>query len=113
MMRFQAEPAAEVAAEEGVEAARLRAYDLIMMDVRMPRLDGPTAAALIRRECILNEKTPIVAFTADVDERLEKNTAHLFEGFVRKPLEVSQLFEVLNAVFEPDRPQMPVADMAD
>ena len=99
--------------EEGVEAARLRAYDLIMMDVRMPRLDGPTAAALIRRECILNEKTPIVAFTADVDERLEKNTAHLFEGFVRKPLEVSQLFEVLNAVFDPDRPQMPVADMAD
>jgi CheY-like chemotaxis protein len=52
---------------EAVQAAVLRPFDIIFMDVRMPRVDGLEAARLIRETSPLNRATPILALTADVE----------------------------------------------
>ena len=51
---------------EGVKAAVSQAYDLILMDVRMPGVDGLEATRVIRATSKLNRRAPILALTADV-----------------------------------------------
>jgi PAS domain S-box-containing protein len=51
---------------DGVQAAMTRSYDLILMDVRMPGVDGLEATRVIRAASALNRRTPILALTADV-----------------------------------------------
>ena len=51
---------------EGVQAALTRPFDLILMDVRMPGVDGLEATRVIRATSRLNARTPILALTADV-----------------------------------------------
>jgi PAS domain S-box-containing protein len=51
---------------DGVQAAMTRSFDLILMDVRMPGVDGLEATKLIRAVSALNRRTPILALTADV-----------------------------------------------
>ena len=74
--------------EEAAELASLWPYDVILMDLRMPRLDGQGALAKIRAQPGPNDATPILAFTADADA---SNTASLaamgFQAVVGKPLE--------------------------
>jgi PAS domain S-box-containing protein len=51
---------------DGVRAAMGRPFDLILMDVRMPGVDGLEATRLIRAGSKFNRITPILALTADV-----------------------------------------------
>ncbi len=51
---------------DGVQAAMTKPFDLILMDVRMPGVDGLEATRLIRAVSALNRRTPILALTADV-----------------------------------------------
>ncbi len=51
---------------DGVQAAMTRPYDLILMDVRMPGVDGLEATRVIRAASAFNRRTPILALTADV-----------------------------------------------
>ena len=62
-------------AVDGEEAVRLAdewPYDVILMDMRMPRLDGPGAVKRIREGGGLNDCTPILAFTADAPGALAR-----------------------------------------
>ncbi len=97
--------------EEGISACKSSTFDLILMDIRMPVIDGPTAAGMIRDQCPLNQFTPILAFTADVDAALAPDFDSLFAGIIRKPVEMTQMLatvaQALNAVSEDaaDTPQ--------
>jgi PAS domain S-box-containing protein len=51
---------------EGVQAAMNTPFDLILMDVRMPGVDGLEATRVIRGASLANRITPIIALTADV-----------------------------------------------
>ena len=83
-------------ARDGAEAVELAAqwpYDVILLDIRMPVMDGPTAARRIRSEPGPNRDTAILAFSADY--QLDDAMADLFDGHVRKPIEVAPLLEAL------------------
>jgi signal transduction histidine kinase/ActR/RegA family two-component response regulator len=62
---------------EAVRAAEQTRFDLILMDMQMPGMDGLAATRAIRAASPLNARTPIVALTANV---LPDHVAHCFEA---------------------------------
>jgi len=75
-------------------------WDVILMDVQMPRMDGPTAVRFIReRELVQGRRrTPIVALTANaMTHQVNEYLAGGMDGFVAKPIEVERLFAALEA----------------
>ena len=83
---------------EAVAALRLARYDLVLMDVQMPEMDGLEATRLIRRPAsgAVDPKTPIVALTAHamVGDRQNCLDAGM-DDYLAKPFKVSELLEVL------------------
>lgn len=74
-------------AEDGVSAvseAVSMPFDIILMDIRMPRQDGPAALRQIRQTVGPNRFTPIIAFSADVE--LDGIDRDAFDGVVGKPV---------------------------
>jgi CheY-like chemotaxis protein len=91
---------------EAVEAWRRGEWDLILMDVRMPVMDGVTAACEIRREeaATGRARTPIIAVTANAlpEQRAEYEQAGM-DLVVTKPLEVGALFRAIEQVMDRGR----------
>ena len=86
---------------EGVLAAGLKTFDVILMDLRMPRLDGAQAAAQIKGESGLNQSTPIIAFSADARPG---GPGTIFDGAVSKPMTVGGLVAAIStAMDQPSR----------
>ena len=78
---------------EAVEAARAQRFDLILMDVQMPVLDGLAATAAIRET---NPHTPIIALTAHASaEAREKCVAAGCDNYLTKPIESGRLLDVI------------------
>jgi CheY-like chemotaxis protein len=72
---------------DGVRIATLQRPELILLDIRMPGMDGYEVAAAIRRTPGL-EQTWIIAVTASVmDSDLNAITAAGFDGYVSKPID--------------------------
>lgn len=71
-------------------------YDLVLMDMYMPVMDGLTATRLIRQQPSL-QKLPIIALTGSdtVKDRENCLAAGMNEDFISKPLAVERLVEVL------------------
>ena len=78
-------------------------WDLILMDVQMPIMDGPTATGVIRaRERTEGRaRTPIVALTANAmaHQVIEYKTAGM-DDFVAKPIDASRLYTVIQAALD-------------
>ncbi|MFO1329610.1 MAG: response regulator [Rubrivivax sp.] len=98
-----------------VDQAALRPYDLVLLDLRMPRLDG-WAAARAMRALPVHQRTPIVAITANTfDEDRDACLAAGMDDFLGKPIEVSRLYDTLlrwldrSAAPRPPAEQRPVA----
>ncbi|HYE42624.1 MAG TPA: ATP-binding protein, partial [Caulobacteraceae bacterium] len=81
-----------------VEAAQREAFDIIIMDVRMPECDGREATRRIRATPGPNQFVPIIAVTADTqdDDKQACRDAGM-TGFVGKPIDPMKL---LNTVIE-------------
>jgi len=88
---------------QAVQAWEREPWDVILMDVQMPVMDGPTATALIRgRERLQGRRrTPIVALTANA---MAHQVAEYYESgmdaFVAKPIEAPRLYEALQAALD-------------
>ncbi|WP_338767323.1 MHYT domain-containing protein [Massilia sp. METH4] len=80
-------------ARDGAQAAELAAahdFDVILMDVQMPTVDGLAATRMIREEAARNgrPRVPVVAMTASVLEAHRKaSTAAGMDGFASKPVD--------------------------
>jgi CheY-like chemotaxis protein len=79
-----------------VETVGRETFDLILMDVNMPVMDGLTATRTIRAMEGLVAKIPIVVFTADVmNEAHEMARAAGADDFLGKPVKVDRLRETI------------------
>lgn len=74
-------------------------YDIILMDIQMPRMDGYTAARAIRALPGDVAKTPIIAMTANVfnEDRRKAYDAGM-DGHIGKPFKISELQEAIGTV---------------
>ena len=76
-------------------------YDIILMDIQMPNMNGYDAAAEIRRLEGKRAKIPIIAMTANAFEEDKKNAINAgMNGHIAKPVEISKLTETLRAFLE-------------
>ena len=85
---------------EAVEAAKSKRYDVILMDIQMPEMDGTEATRLIRTfEATQGRHTPVVAMTAYamVGDR-EKFIAAGMDDYISKPISRERLREVLRGI---------------
>ena len=89
--------------EEAVAKARELKPDILLLDVRMPGMDGSEALTEIRKTPGL-EFLPIIAVTASNWASEENSLKERFSGFVRKPFSKRELFNEL-ADFLPRQPQ--------
>ena len=77
----------------GLEQAINRHYDLILIDIHIPELDGFAVATRLREE---HNRTPLVAVTALTIEGLKKNALKVgFNEFIPKPVSEAELTRLL------------------
>jgi two-component system, sensor histidine kinase len=89
--------------EEAVEAAQTGRFDLILMDIRMPRMDGVAATRAIRALPGRLGAVPIIALTANADpEDAEGYLAAGMNGVVEKPMKPEHLLQALQQALDPD-----------
>jgi CheY-like chemotaxis protein/signal transduction histidine kinase len=84
---------------EAVEAARSGRFDLILMDIKMPRMDGVAATRAIRELPGRAGAAPIVALTANADPAdVATYIAAGMQDVVEKPIKPERLAVVLSAL---------------
>jgi CheY-like chemotaxis protein len=90
---------------EALRAIARERFDLVLMDVQMPEMDGLEAIIAIRaREKATGGHLPIIAMTAYTLKRdRERFLASGFDGYVCKPIHVDSLFDTIDTVL-PDDP---------
>ncbi len=100
--------------QEAVEAVESRPYDLILMDISMPVMDGITASKRIRAGSGDARDTPIVALTAYVMKSdQEAFMAAGMNGFVAKPvLDGRRLYQVIEGLLRGVSAAQPMSDPA-
>src|SRR5690606_20786499 len=84
-----------------VERWRTGAFDIVLMDVHMPELDGVGAARLIRQEEADRglPRTPIVALTADAMEHQVRGYLEAgMDACVTKPIDAGELLRTIEAL---------------
>ncbi|MGB5948099.1 MAG: response regulator [Parvibaculum sp.] len=110
-------------ANNGIEALRLlerQTFDVVLMDIQMPELDGINATKLIRSADEAWRNVPIVALTAHAAEsQRETYLSAGMDGFVAKPFKIDLLIAEMTRVVatsRADNPQGPgnaLSDMLD
>ncbi|MBI3444117.1 MAG: response regulator [Magnetospirillum sp.] len=81
---------------EALEAVRLLPYDLVLMDVQMPEMDGLEATAAIRALTTPVARIPIVAMTANAMRGDDQRCLDAgMDGYISKPIDRRKLMDVL------------------
>ena len=92
-------------AQDGIEAIEKieeKEFDVVLMDIKMPRMDGYEATKKIHEKGI---STPVVALTAS-DLSAGGSDCDEFDHFLRKPVDSTQLYKAI-------RKYLPVAEMSE
>jgi signal transduction histidine kinase/DNA-binding response OmpR family regulator len=100
--------------EQVLERVGQGSWDLILMDVQMPGLNGfEVTAEIRRREAVDGGRIPIVAQTAHVMKGDRERCLEAgMDGYVAKPLDIAELLEVIAAVTRPPADGPPPFDPA-
>lgn len=90
--------------QAAIESAREHLFDIILMDLSMPVMDGLQATRLIREMDSGSSKVPVIAMTANVfaEDRIKCMQAGM-DDFVTKPIEQSRLLNRLAHWLDPER----------
>ena len=107
LSRYRVKP---VTANNGLEAVTIlekKRFDLILMDIQMPEMDGYTATQIIRQRLALS--TPIIALTAyTMPGERERCLAVGMNGYLAKPIRAENFDEILTQFVPGLRPNMPL-----
>ncbi|WP_170245117.1 ATP-binding protein [Pararhodospirillum oryzae] len=91
--------------QEALERAAATRYDVILMDMHMPGLDGPDATRALREGVGPSARVPVIAVTASAyEEDRARCLAAGMNAFVTKPVRRDALYQALVAVLEPAGP---------
>ena len=86
---------------EALERLAEQAFDVVLMDIHMPRMSGIQAVERLRAFPGPARDTPVIALTADVSRHPQEYLDLGFDGYVSKPILVSRLLEAIKAAAEP------------
>jgi PAS domain S-box-containing protein len=93
---------------EAIEMVKKYHFDLILMDVQMPHLDGYEATIQIRNTINLNKNTPIIALTASaLDSRRKKAVEVGMNGMLSKPFTPKELKDIINQYLDVEKNTLP------
>ncbi len=82
-----------------LEMVQTNQYDMVIMDIQMPEMDGYTATGEIRKLPAGAGKVPIIALTAHAFKEEEKKCKDAgMNGFISKPIKVEELKKQLKRV---------------
>jgi signal transduction histidine kinase/HPt (histidine-containing phosphotransfer) domain-containing protein/FixJ family two-component response regulator len=89
-------------ASNGVDAVNMLSihhYDMVMMDLRMPGINGINATKFIRETLKLsNDQLPVLGITADALDKMGDGAKGLFNGFLIKPFSEWQMYEAIRRI---------------
>lgn len=90
-------PETAASAEEGLERLARERFDVVLMDVYMPDMDGREATRRLRAQAGPNQSVPVIAITASATERdWEACRAAGMTGHVAKPIDPAALYAALD-----------------
>jgi two-component system sensor histidine kinase/response regulator len=91
---------------KAIEAMKRRRYDLILMDVQMPEMNGFEATKIIRQMEGEKKRTPVMAITAHaMKEDRQRCLEAGMDDYISKPIDPQRLLEVVYRWSEPDTPR--------
>jgi CheY-like chemotaxis protein len=81
--------------KEALSMLQIENYDLVLMDMQMPEMDGCTASKYIRTQLLMD--LPIIAMTANaLLQHRDKFFAAGMNDFISKPIQKERLWQILN-----------------
>jgi CheY-like chemotaxis protein len=94
-----------------LEALAMYHFDVVLMDVQMPEMDGFEATAKLRQaEAASGGHVPVIAMTAyATDTDRQKCLEAGMDGYVSKPIDMGAMLEMLDKVCPESRPSQPAA----
>lgn len=93
---------------EAVAAVTVGDFDLVLMDINMPEMDGREATRLIRALPSPASEIPVIALTADImSHQLESYAEAGMNGVAPKPFSPAQLLKAIAALADPPAAAIP------
>jgi signal transduction histidine kinase/ActR/RegA family two-component response regulator len=94
--------------EEAVAAVMIQPFDLVLMDLHMPNMDGFEATQAIRSKGGAVARVPIIALTADTVQGIEERCLQSgMNGFVTKPFTKEKIQQMLTSLAAERQPRAP------
>jgi PAS domain S-box-containing protein len=107
---FDVDLATASSGAEAIEAARAQPFDLILMDLQMPGMDGMAATRAIRANGDLNRATPILAISANVlAPQVEAARLAGMDDHIAKPIDPTELITKISDWTSAPRPDRKAA----
>ena len=97
-----------ITGNEAITMAREKQYDLILLDIQLPDMNGFDVANVLHEESLV-EQTSIVALTANVIKTRQEYLDNGMDEVISKPVKKSRIIEVFNNLFceQPRVPHQP------
>jgi two-component system sensor histidine kinase RpfC len=94
--------------EQALDALEVESFDIVLMDMHMPEMNGLEAAKIYRMMHTEKPRTPIVAMTADVSaEASEQCREAGMDAYVTKPVDARKLLRLIDSIVPPGVRQKP------